>query len=233
MNTQNTNILFRASSVGILLTDPKLKKDKDAGNLSESAKALVQSMWLDKNFEYKEILVNDYMNKGLLLEQNSMALAQSVLGGQFRTKNRERLNNDYFIGTPDIILKDCVEDIKTSWSLKTFMNAELTPLYMAQAQAYMALTGILQYRLIYALVPTDESVILKNCDKLVWQYGGDYSNEDYIAHSTQIKRNNDLIKDIPAHDRVKVFEFVCDAMMVNELHRRIEKAREYYLTIKL
>lgn len=226
-------LLFRCSSVGQLLTDPKTKADKEAGVLSQTAKTLVESMWMQMKYGYYEPIVNDYMTKGLNMEQDSMALVQSVLGGQFRTKNRERLQNDYFIGTPDIILKDAVEDIKTSWSLKTFMNAELTPLYMAQAQAYMALTGILQYRLIYALVPTDEAVILKNCDKLVWQYGGDYSNEDYIAHSTQIKRNNDLIKDIPAADRVKVFEFVCDAMMLNELHRRIERAREYYLTLKL
>lgn len=226
-------LLFRCSSVGQLLTDPKTKADKEAGVLSATARTLVESMWMQITYGYYEPIVNDYMTKGLTLEQNSMALVQTVLGGQFRTKNRERLSNDYFIGTPDIILKDCVEDIKTSWSLKTFMNAEITPLYMAQAQAYMALTGILQYRLIYALVPTDEAVILKNCDKLVWQYGGDYSNEDYIAHSTQIKRNNDLIKDIPAHDRVKVFEFGYDADMVEELHRRIERAREYYLTLKL
>lgn len=226
-------LLFRCSSVGQLLTDPKTKADKEAGVLSQTAKTLVESMWMQMKYGYYEPIVNDYMTKGLNMEQDSMALVQSVLGGQFRTKNRERLQNDYFIGTPDIILKDAVEDIKTSWSLKTFMNAELTPLYMAQAQAYMALTGILQYRLIYALVPTDEAVILKNCDKLVWQYGGDYSNEDYIAHSTQIKRNNDLIKDIPAHDRVKVFEFGYDADMVEELHRRIERAREYYLTLKL
>jgi len=226
-------LLFRCSSVGQLLTDPKTLEAKKAGVLSATARTLVESMWMQNNYGYYEPIVNDYMTKGLSMEQDSMALVQNVLGGQFRTKNRERLQDDYFIGTPDIILKDYVEDIKTSWTLKTFMNAELTPLYMAQAQAYMHLTGLKYYRLIYALVPTDEAVILKNCDRLVWQYGGNYDNEDYIKHCIQLKRNNDLIKDIPDDKRIKVFEFEYDASMVAELQRRIENARKYYLTITI
>jgi len=113
-------ILFRCSSSGALLTEPKLKADKDAGNLSATAKTLVEAMWLQGEYGYREFVNNEYMDKGLAMEQDSMQLVQDVLGGAFRTKNREKLQDEFIIGTPDIILTDAVEDIKTSWSLRTF-----------------------------------------------------------------------------------------------------------------
>ncbi len=111
-----SQLLFRCSSVGALLTSAKKKGE----TLSQTAKSLVQAMWLQNNYGYYEHIDNEYMDKGLKMEQDSMELVQAVLGGQFRIKNRERLQNDYLIGTPDIILPDCIEDIKTSWSLRTF-----------------------------------------------------------------------------------------------------------------
>lgn len=226
-------LLFRCHSIGAFLSEPKLKADKEAGKLSETAKTLVESMWLKNNFGYREIITTDAMTKGLKLEQDSMALVQSVLKGAFRIKNRKQISNDYLIGTPDIILSDCVEDIKTSYNLRTFFEAEPSKMYIAQAQAYMELTGLKHYRLIYCLVPNTDEAIIKECERIAWQYGRDYENEDYIAHCSQIKANNDCIAKIPIEQRVKVFEFEHDAEMVAKIYGQIEKARVYYETIKL
>ena len=173
------------------------------------------------------------MDKGNECEQDSMDLVTQVLEGGFRSRYNTKLQNDYVIGTPDIVLADCVEDIKTSWNLKTFFNAELSKMYFAQAQCYMWLTGKEKYRLIYALVPTPQSMVLNECEKLVYKYGKNYDNEDYIAECQQIQRNNDLIKELPTEKRVKVFAFDYDPNYIETLKGKIEKAREYYNTLKL
>jgi len=224
-------LLFRCHNAGALLTEPKLKSE--AGQLSLTAKTMIEAMWLKNTFGYREIITTDAMTKGLRLEQESMALAQQVLGGAFRSKNRETLKNDFIIGTPDIILSDYVEDIKTCYNLRTFFEAEPTKLYLTQAQCYMALTGRKSYRLIYCLVPNTDEAIIKECERVAWQYGRDYENQDYIDHCTQIKLNNDCIKSIPPMQRVKVFEFSYDESVMDMLYKKVELGREYYLTLKL
>ena len=228
-----TKILFRCSGTGSLMTEPKLKADKDAGNLSETAKTFVEDKWLFDTFGFAESIKNQYMDKGNECEQDSMDLVTQVLEGGFRSRYNTKLQNEYVIGTPDIVLQDCVEDIKTSWNLKTFFNAELSKMYFAQAQCYMWLTGKEKYRLIYALVPTPQSMVLNECEKLVYKYGKNYDNEDYIAECQQIQRNNDLIKELPIEKRVKVFAFDYDPNYIETLKGKIEKAREYYNTLKL
>jgi len=226
-------ILFRCSGAGSLMTEPKLKADKDAGNLSETAKTFVEDKWLFEQFGFSELLKNQYIDKGNECEQDSMDLVSQVVKGGFRARYNTKLQNEYVIGTPDIVLQDCVEDIKTSWNLKTFFNAELSKMYYAQAQCYMWLTGKLNYRLIYALVPTPQSMVLNECEKLVYKYGKNYENEDYIKECQQIQRNNDLIKELPTEKRVKVFAFDYDSAYIETLKVKIEKAREYYNILKL
>ena len=143
------SIKFRCSAVGLLMTEPKLKADKEAGNLSETAKSYIESLYLKNVFGYKEIVQTDEMLKGILTESDSLKLVHEVLGGDFRFKNRELLENDYIKGTPDIILKDCIEDIKSSFTIKTFYNSEITTLYEWQLRAYMWLTNRKKARLIY------------------------------------------------------------------------------------
>lgn len=226
-------ILFRCSGVGALMTEPKLKADKDAGNLSETAKTFVTDMWLFEEFGFAESIKNQYMDKGNECEQDSMDLVTQVVPGGFRSRYNTKLQNDYVKGTPDIVLNDCVEDIKTSWNLKTFYNAELSKMYYTQAQCYMWLTGKQKYRLIYSLVPTPEHLILSECEKLVLKYNRNKENEDYIKECNQIKKNNDLIKDIEIKKRVKIFEFEYNPKYIETLKIKIEKAREYYNTLKL
>ena len=230
---QTNNILFRSSSVGSLLTEPKLKADKEAGKLSDTAKILVEDLWLYNTYGFRESIKNDYMDKGVEMEQESMQLTQDVLGGAFRSRYNQQLSNDYISGCPDIVLTDCVEDIKTSWNLKTYFNAEPTTMYKVQAQCYMWLTGVHSYRLIYCLVPTPQHLVSNEMQKLSYKFGGNYDNPDYISECQQIQRNNDLINEIPKADRVKVFEFTYDEAVIEKLKAQIEKARNYYNTLKL
>jgi hypothetical protein len=234
---QEDKLLIRASQLGLLMTEPKTKADKEAGLLSETAKTMVESIWLYNKYGYKESVVTDEMMKGLICEQDSMALVQEVLGGEFRVKNDERKQNDYVIGSADTPLKkeDVIEDLKSSYNLRTFFNAKYKQgdVYWWQGQAYMWLWGKKKYRLIYCLVPTPEEYITEQKKKFWYKFNCDETNEDYIKISMQIDRNNELIKDIPAKDRVKVFEFGFDADAIEQVKVQYDKAVKYYNTLKL
>lgn len=230
---QTNNILFRCSGAGALLTEPKLKTDKEAGKLSDTAKTFVEDMWLFNTYGFKEQVKTDAMDKGNECEQDSMALVQEVVGGPFRSRFNTKLQNDYVIGTPDIVLDEDVEDIKTCWNLKTYFNAEPTTMYKIQAQCYMWLTGKKNYKLRYCLVPTPQHLVANQMQKLSYAYGGNYDNPDYISECQQIQRNNDLINEIPKEDRVKTFEFAYDEAVIEKLKSQIEKARINYSQLKL
>jgi len=154
-------ILFRSSSAGALLTEPKSKAAKEAGELGETAKTLVLNMWLQHKFGYCEDVLTDEMLKGIICEQENMALVQKVLKGEFRVAYKKNISNDFITGTPDIVLQkeDCVEDIKSSSNLRTFVEAQPNKIYETQAQCYMELTGKKNFRLIYCLCKTPESII--------------------------------------------------------------------------
>lgn len=232
---QNKQILFRCSSIGGLLCEPKSKAAKEAGELGGTAKSLVQEVWLQNEFGYNEEVITDAMLKGLLCEQDSMALAQKVLGGEFRTRFNQRIQNEYVIGTPDVVLRqdDYVEDIKTSANLRTFLNADLTDLYHAQLQCYMWLTGKSNARLIYCLIPTPAEIILNEQKKLYYKFDCNEMNPDYIRMCEQIEKNNLLIDKLPIDKRVKKFEFKYDPAFIEKLKVQIEKARNYYNTLSL
>lgn len=226
------NLLIRASQASKLMTEPKLKSDKEAGNLSETMKSYLSDLWLEYNYGYKDIVYTDPLLKGLLCEQDSMELVQSVLGGQFRNKNTEHFKNDFVMGTPDIVLKDCVEDIKTSYNIKTFFDAELEKSYYWQGICYMALTGIHNYRLIYCLVDTPDELITSEKTRMYYKFGCNEENIDYQIASKQIEINNKY-SHLPESDRIKIFEFQFNESDYEKLCNQIIKARNYYNQITL
>lgn len=228
-------LLFRCHSVGALLSEPKSKAARDNNELGETAKSLVRNMWLHNNFDYKERVYTDAMMKGNLCEADSMKLVSQVLGNEYRAMSKKTLSNDYIVGTPDIILtkEDCVEDIKTSENLRTFLDAEPTKIYEAQAQCYMELADKSNFRLIYCLVKTPESIIANDKKKVYYKFDCDEENPDYIAASMQIEHNNNIIESIPKEKRIKVFEFKRDKAFIENLYKKIDAARLYYNTLSL
>jgi len=163
-----------------------------------------------------------------------LSLVQDVLGGAFRVKNLETFKTDALAGTPDCILPDCVEDIKTSWSLRTFYEADDTNnAYYWQAVGYMMLTGVTQYRLIYCLVPTPEELLQREIDKLSYAYGRNSLDHNYQKSVEQIKHNNNLITKLPNEKRIKVFSFTLEETDTEKVNAKLKKAQEFYNQISL
>jgi hypothetical protein len=240
---ENSKLLFRASAASRLMSEPKLKADKEAGKLSQTSKSYLKELYLEREFGFKEDFISYETLKGNLNEQDSFSLVQKVLGGEFRIKNQENFPNDLFSGTPDIILKneDFVEDVKTSWTLKTFFNAgdldsederKINKSYYYQALVYMALTGKKNYRLIYCLTNTPERIVTDLKKRLYYRFDCDEENKDYQEMSIQIELNHNYDR-IPLEKRIKIIEFPFSVEEYSKLESQAYKALEYYKTLSL
>ena len=204
--------------------------------LGQTGKSYIQELWLHLEYGYKEPMVTDVLLKGNMCEQDGMALVTDVLGGdEFRSKNKKPFGDDdpYFMGTPDVVLKDVVEDIKNAWSLKTFVNIEKPdPVYYAQGQVYMHLTGRELFRIHHCLINTPIELVQNEQRKFFWKYGGNEENRHYQDAAIQIEQNHNF-DHIPMEKRVKTFEFEYDPSFIAELQSKVILAREYYSSLQL
>lgn len=210
------------------------KKNKPF-EFGDTAKSYIKSVWLREEFGYDEPIVVPEMLKGLLCEQDAFTLVSKLYKSkQFRIKNTKLFIDDYFSGTPDVVLdsEGVVEDVKCSWTLKQFINAEITKLYSTQLQVYMHLTGCTKARLYYALLDTPTELILDEQRRFFYKYGCDNDNPDY----QEAERKIDMIHKVshlPEEKRLKCFEIEYDPLLISKLQERILLAREYYNTLRL
>ena len=221
-------ILFRCSRLSELMTSPRNKNEL----VSATTKDLCLDTFLQNEYGYYEDVMTPPMMKGLTLESKAMGFL-SELDGKYRKPYKVKTSNDWIIGTPDIVLDDCVEDIKCSANLKTFLKAEMNENYMWQGIGYMWLMGRTTFKLRYVLLPDDEDMITEAKKKVWYKFGCDEENPDYQRMSKQIDHNNNIINSIPKEKRVKTFVKEYNPIRIEFLKEHIEKAREYYQTIKL
>jgi len=227
---------IRASQAYKMMTEPKLKADKEAGNLSETTKTYIRELFLLHEYSYSDVVISKEMRKGIITEDNSLTLVQDVMGGVLRIKNIRNFQDEFFTGTPDIILPDCIEDVKSCWSPKSFMEADLCINYYIQGQVYMHLTGVHNYRLIYCLNNTPENLITAEKQRYYYMFDCDESNPELIAIYNQIDANHHF-DHIAKEKRIKIFDIEYNEEIIEILKNKILKAREYYsnliLNIKL
>lgn len=151
------NLIFRASSLAEIMTEPKSKTEV----LSAGAKTAVIKMAREFVYGYDTNITSKYMTKGIQCEDQSIDLLNSVLFSDYG-KNTERLTNGYITGEADLVCEDCIRDIKTSWSLETFpVLAELgeDKSYYWQMQAYMWLYDKPRAEICYCMVSTPDELI--------------------------------------------------------------------------
>lgn len=200
--------------------------------LSDTAKSWVEKLWRQQVKGVKEFLANKYIEKGLSEEQMGINLL-SEMDGNYYEKNEESFDNGVMSGTPDIIFEDRVIDIKSSWDLKTYMNADLTDLYYGQLQTYMELTGKRKASLCYCLVDTPDKLVDDEKRRVMWKLGiTDPELDEHRPIFEQIERNF-YFSDYPKEERVKRYDIEYDAEYIKKLYDRCEHALVYFNSIKL
>lgn len=227
--------LFRASSAGYLMVDPKNKSDKEAGNLSESAKTHLIDVYVSNKYGRQTDIQNKYIQKGLMVEEDSITIYSRVKK-RFYKKNEEHLKNDFIMGTPDLYTgesihqADDITDIKSSYDIFTFfrnITKGVPDLYYWQLQCYMALSGAKTSTLAYCLTDTPEVILNDEKRRLMWKMGvATEENTDFIEACAELDKLL-TYEDIPIKERVLEFKIDRNDEDITRLYARIKKAREY------
>ena len=153
-------ILFRCSSLGKLMTEPRSKKDKDAGEFSLTASAYLDEFIALYKYGRSKSFSSKYTTKGTAVEGDGIELYKQVYNAHYVTKNEDWFNDGTIGGTPDIILKDRVIDIKSSWDISTFLSNKSVPKdYFYQLLGYCRLLNLKKGELVFCLSNTPESLI--------------------------------------------------------------------------
>ena len=205
------NILFRASMVGKLMTEPRSKSE---GPLSQGAKTAI------RDIAAQHILGLDFetssreMEKGIECEPDSIGLLNRVRGLAL-AKNTERRSDAHLTGECDLFDMRAMDgyDIKTAWSAATFpiladdIGGSQRALYEWQCRAYMALWGARRWHVAYALVNTPEHLI-----------GYEPPSLHFFDH-------------IPEHMRLTVWTIERDATKEAAMREKVQQARSYYAEV--
>lgn len=204
------------------------KRDADF-KFGLTALSCIRRTWLRNEFGYEEPLVTDEIVKGIMCEDEAIDLLSTVVPGGYRVKNEQEYEDDHFTGTPDLITGDIVEDTKCSWSLRTFIETtKPDPLYYAQGQVYMALTGRSRFRLAHVLVETPQELVLEEKKRLFFKFNCDEENQFYQNAAAKVDAMHAAVAMVPKEMRVRCFEFNRDDSFIATLRQRVELARVVY-----
>lgn len=198
-------ILFRCSSIGKLMTDPRSKSE---GPLSVGAKTYIRELVAQELFGVEFEISSKYIEKGNLVEPDSIALLNRVRGLALE-KNTERRRNDFITGECDLYDPDrrCGHDLKSSWSVQTFPICTTDcedKLYEWQMRGYMALWDADSWEVNYALVNTPEHLI---------------GYEPLPLH---------VVSHIPEHMRLTTWPIYRDPLKEAAIWEKVGHARAYF-----
>ncbi len=204
-------ILFRASSIGKLMTNPTAAAAKAGEILSEGAKTYVRELAAQALLGIDFEVSSKQMEKGIVCEPESIALLNRVLGLSL-VKNAERRSDDCVTGECDLynVAHRSGYDLKTAWSAATFpiLSSEIggsnRAIYEWQCRAYMRLWDADEWTVAYALVNTPENLI-----------GFEPASMHFFDH-------------IPEHLRLTTWTVVRDMDLERQMDAKVQAARRYY-----
>lgn len=221
--------LIHCSSIGKLLTEPKAKADKEAGELSATAKTHLIEVYSRERYDFQKELDNKYIRKGNTVEQEAI----DELSLQIRMpleKNEETFRNSFFVGTPDVFTKTLVFDVKSSYDWLTFLSnipSELDPMYESQLNGYMDLLGINKGYIVYVLLDTPFEEIEKQKYYLFTK--GNYISEESpeFLKLWAEKEKNFIFSNHPIEERILFFEVNRNQELIDKAKAKVVKAREF------
>ena len=218
---------IRCSAIGKLMSTPRTKGEI----LSETAKTYIQDLFKEKELGIAREFWSRYTDKGIQMEDEAIDFAGQVLGWDFVVKNEQGYENEWITGTPDVITKYLLADIKCSWDGNTFplFDTELKNKdYYWQLQGYMWLTGLEQAELVYCLMDTPHQIVEDEVRRAHWKAG--LIDEDLdLREAVQSQHTFDHL---PNNLRVKRFIIRKDEEAIEKIKEKVELAREYYEQLK-
>lgn len=190
-------IRFRASGLAEIMTDSKTKDEP----LSKGARTVIEAMAKEFVYGYHKTISGKEMEKGTLVEDDSIRLYNEVFFTDYG-KNTVRRENDWLTGECDIASPAKIIDIKSSWSIPTFPATVATATAQAkergydwQLRAYMWLWDVDQAEVAFCLVNTPDELIGYEDPELHYV---DHINPTLRITTVQYTRDRDLEEKIKA-----------------------------------
>lgn len=216
--------LFHCSSLGDIMTDSRTKEP-----LGETCKKHLLKIWIYEKYGRDKEEENKYIQKGNMAEEDGITLYSLVTKTMF-VKNTEVFQNDYIIGTPDIIHNNIVRDIKNAWSIFTFYETMVKAMnkdYVYQLNGYRAIIpGCTGAKLVYVLINTPDVLIEQEKSRLRYKMGliDPEANKVYLKACEEIDKNC-IFDDIPKEERY--IENDVELIDMNKVYERIELCRNF------
>lgn len=183
-----------------------LQEAKDK-SLSAGAKTYIESLAKEELYGFKEVITGKYMDKGLIVEDESIQLYNSVFFTDY-VKNTERRTNDWITGECDVIVPGVAGiDIKSAWSLATFpatSAAAHDTLYEWQCRGYMMLWDVPLWEVAYCMVNTPDELIKYEQESL-----------HYVDHIDEALR-------------VTIIKYERDMDLEAKIIAKVKAARQYF-----
>lgn len=193
------------------------------------------SNWLKEQlYDRRKNFKNKYTEKGIVMEEEAISYVSEHCDWGLLYKNDEWFENEYFTGTPDIIIEEegIVLDIKNSYDCYTFplFDTEIpTKGYDYQLQSYMDLTGCTKAYLVYCLMDAPLDIMQAEMRRLSWAEGlrGEIPKELHEKVKEEMTYSH-----LPPHLRIKIFEVVKDEKVIVNIKARVEECRTHIELIK-
>lgn len=188
------------SQCGKIMTSSRKK-----GSLSKTCLTYVDEWIKSQIYGRKKYITSKAIEKGNEVEDESIEFIDKHLNLGGVSKNEKLYEDDFMIGTPDVLTKDLVIDVKNSFDCFTFplLEKEIPNKdYFYQLQCYMALTGKKKAKLVYTLMNTPEDLV----------------KYDLMSHNYD---------EIDPKYRIKVFDIERDEDVIDEIRKRVIEIRNH------
>ncbi len=175
-----------------------------------------------------------YVLKGRAVEDESIMMLSRIDGADYR-KNDIRFKNQYLTGEPDIIISENdiavkIIDIKSSYdfaSLLSNIGSSLNPLYYAQMQGYMALTGATEAEVDYCLVNMPQEIIEGEKRRIFYAINPATEEDPYYKKQIERVEWNMTFDEIPINERVLRFPVPRNEDYIQRVYSKITECRKW------
>lgn len=258
MENNVEEILFRCSSLGYIMTEPRTKGE---GLLSETAKTHCVDVFVSWKYNRFTEINSKFFEKGNAVEEDSITIV-SRLTKTYYEKNVDHLKNDFIKGTPDLYLgpdvynASLIRDTKSAWDIYTFNRARAKKLdskYEWQIHGYNWLTGSKVGYIDYCLNNTPWHIVQGELIKESYKHDGDTPNwmelQIIANHTYDRKTFEDYVNlrgcvavddystavvhgfvEVPLNERHFSFEINTDITHILKMEQRVKDCREYIKT---
>lgn len=195
-------------------------------NLSQTCKTYLKKWLYEKIYQRRAEFTSKQTTKGNAVEDDAILYAADKLGWGLASKNEKNFSNEYFHGTPDVILDDEVDDTKASYTHETFplYDSELPEKYYEwQVLGYMELTGKRKGKVIFCLMSMPEDIILKEAR---WKLKEGYTEQEYEEFAAQFRYD-----DLPTYLRIREYEIEYNEAKIRAIESRVLECRRYIETV--